>query len=335
MAEERRKVRRVRVTDVKATYESATGERLHADVFDLGKGGLFLKASRPLPMGKRLSLEIKVAGESSTWSALGRIVWTRLVSAGPERPAGMGVKLIDVEDAVLDAIERLVEARAATDRGITPSASPPPRPRTAAPVRERTVLGLGLSAGAIPRSKSPMPRPVAPVPSMPVASPAAAPIAATPIIPIGSPAPHAPQPPRAATDGNGPDESLGEREASVPIELVSMKSSSRPPAAAMPVREQAAPRVQPPPEDSFSPREIEPPAQLAQLAQEEARPAEALSEREPEGAEEDEEELRLPKKGSGGWLWLLLLVLLVAAAAYGYLHRDRVLALWIQWRPRR
>ena len=117
MTEERRSARRARIAGVRVTYESATGERVETDARDLARGGLFVRTSNPLSIGKRISLEIQIIGEPGPWSALGRVVWIR-ENGGQDLPAGMGVKLIDVEDTVVATIDRLVETRERTEPGV-------------------------------------------------------------------------------------------------------------------------------------------------------------------------------------------------------------------------
>src|SRR5882672_9185349 len=141
MPDDRRSVRRARLAGVRVTYESASGERKEADVLDLGSGGLFIRTATPIPIGKRLSLEIFVTGEATSWPALGRVLWTREADEGEERPAGMGIKLIDVEDDVIAAIDRLVATRERTEPGVG---------KGGAPEREKTILGVGVSAEAEP-----------------------------------------------------------------------------------------------------------------------------------------------------------------------------------------
>jgi uncharacterized protein (TIGR02266 family) len=159
MAEERRSSHRVRISGVRVMYESADGERVETDAVDLGGGGVFVRTATPLAVGKRLSLEIQVVGESGPWSAIGRVVWTREKGEGDTAPPGMGVKLIDADDAVLAAIERLVETRERTEPGVGKGSNPPP----AAPViavaaeRERTLMGVG-SAPESPPAPLPPPR---------------------------------------------------------------------------------------------------------------------------------------------------------------------------------
>jgi Tfp pilus assembly protein PilZ len=149
MSEDRRTARRVRLPGVQVTYESAAGERQDARVVDLSRDGLFIPSAKPLAVGKRLSLEIQPIGDVTAWSALGRVVWVRDVDDGVERPAGMAVKIIDAEDAVLTAIEHLLEAREPTDRGLGfgDTVLPVrPRARSNPPSREKTMLGVGVGS---------------------------------------------------------------------------------------------------------------------------------------------------------------------------------------------
>jgi Tfp pilus assembly protein PilZ len=118
MSDARRAARRVRLPGIQVVYASATGERRQARAVDLSREGLYIPSGTPMAVGKRLSLEIQPIGEPTAWSALGRVVWIRVADDGAERPAGMAVKFIDVEDAVSAAIERLLEARVPTERGL-------------------------------------------------------------------------------------------------------------------------------------------------------------------------------------------------------------------------
>lgn len=149
MSDDRRTTRRIRLPGVQVTYESATGERQQARVVDLSREGLFIPSSKPLAVGKRISLEIQPIGDLTAWSALGRVVWVRDADDGVEQPAGMAVKIIDAEDAVVAAIERLIEAREPTERGLGFGDTVlPVRPRAGSnpPTREKTMLGVGVDA---------------------------------------------------------------------------------------------------------------------------------------------------------------------------------------------
>jgi uncharacterized protein (TIGR02266 family) len=162
MAEERRTAHRVRIAGVRVTYESASGDRIEADALDLGGGGLFVRTAAPLAVGKRIALEIQVVGEPGPWSVLGRVAWKRDKGEGDHAPPGMGVKLIDADDGVLEAIEHLVESREKTEPGVGKPSSPPPdvpAPVAAfAPERERTLMGVGSAEEPTPPPPPPPPR---------------------------------------------------------------------------------------------------------------------------------------------------------------------------------
>jgi uncharacterized protein (TIGR02266 family) len=154
MGEERRKSARARVSDIRVTYESAAGDQVEASARDIGRGGVFIRVATPLAVGKRISLEIQIQGEPAPWSALGRVVWTREKADGAERPPGMGVKLIDVEDVVLTGIDGLI------------ARSPPLK---GPPLREKTIIGVGSPQAAPAAAASPAPG-VPRAPSVPVAA---------------------------------------------------------------------------------------------------------------------------------------------------------------------
>jgi uncharacterized protein (TIGR02266 family) len=211
MHQERRRVRRARVSGLHVAFENASGERIEADVHDLGSGGVFVCTTKPVPVGKRVPLEIRIA--AGTWSALGRVVWTRETESA-EGPPGMGLKLIDLEDAAVEAIDRLVAERGEAAPSAGNVKAPPKEPtmmgvgaageaaaRAApivsvkAPSRERTVLGVGGASPAM-AGVSPVPRersvqeppaegwdlPEAPAaPAAPAPAPAPAPKARPPV----------------------------------------------------------------------------------------------------------------------------------------------------------
>jgi hypothetical protein len=309
MADDRRSARRVRLSGVRVAFESASAEVHEADVGDLSRDGLFIR-SAPLSVGKRLSLEIKVAGEATPWPALGRIVWIRQVREGDDRPAGMAVKFIDIEETVVAAIERLIETRERTEPGLGENkAAPPPREK---PLRERTMIGVG--AFAVPTPAAPGAPPASPVASpTPRAKAAALPLPATPAVPF--------VPSREKTMvGVGRDSLRGDpREPSIAIDLVTKKPPSTPP-----------------PQDPHEPTaetSNEPTAEAPQPMMADA-PADAeavppmpervpIVEREPSVSEPP---APVRRRGVG---WLLVVVLMGGAAAC-YAFRDQLLPLWHQ-----
>jgi uncharacterized protein (TIGR02266 family) len=364
MPDDRRSARRVRLSGVRVTYESSTGTVQQADVANLSREGVFITTATPVQVGKRLALEIQVAGEAAPWAALGRVVWNRAVAEGADIPGGMAVKFIDVDDAVVAAIDRLIEARERTEPGLgerdaasarrgdprreeprreeprreEPRREEPRReePRREPPRRERTMLGVGIAASS-PAAKAGTTAPNAPAP--------AAPVARVLVVPADPPAPAQAAralPSREKTmvgvglGGAGADP----REPSLPIDLVAKKPpSTRPPPAAS--EPPPAPAADIPTstaiEDVPTPSATE--SASASTATEdaprtpsrsEATPMPARSARDLEAPEETSDrfvsEPPAPKRGSGG-RWLLLL-LLIAGGASGYVFRDRLLPFW-------
>lgn len=108
-------------------YESTRHEPREAELVDIGTGGLFIPAVSPLPRGTRLAMEIRLSRGGPSWSALGRVVWTR-ESPAAGRPSGMGIKIVDLDEAALEAIRAAIGP--------------------AAPARERTVRGIGTPTPA-------------------------------------------------------------------------------------------------------------------------------------------------------------------------------------------
>lgn len=204
---------------MRAAYEDAAGRRAEAEVLDIGAGGMFVRCDRPVPAGKGLTIDVTGPGEGARWSALGRVVWVRSASS-PEGPAGMGLRFVDAEQAMLARIEELVAARERTNPGTG---------GTKTPAREPTVLGVGA-----PRAPE---APAAPI------------IAVAPmerertVLGVGMQAP-APEPlkPEQAAEAHLLDRSL-------PIELVASKAKAQ---------AQPPPEPKPPPEPEPGP-ELKPP----------------------------------------------------------------------------
>jgi uncharacterized protein (TIGR02266 family) len=315
MPDDRRKSRRVPLSGVRVAFESAAGGVHDAEVANLSRDGLFVRSATPTPVGKRLSLDIKVAGEPAPWAALGRVVWVRPVADGDALPAGMAVKFIDVDDVVVAAIDRLIEARERTEPGLGEKAAPPPRER---PLREKTMLGVGGFGVPSPAAPAvPRPSPASPAPS-PEPKAASLPLPATPSVPF--------VPSRERTVlGIGQDALRGDtREPSLPIDLVAKKAPSEPPEAPREPGPPLAPAAEAPHHAAV---EAAPVVEEAPAPVERAR---AVSESRPAQPQEPSvSDVTIPRRRSGAGWWLLLIVLIGAGAAC-YVFRDQLLPLWRQ-----
>src|SRR5438105_9468328 len=110
MTQDTRKDPRAKVVSLNVRYKSATvDEFIENHSHDVSKGGIFVKTPTPFPPGTLLKFEIRLAGDKSVISGVGRVVWKREpTSAGAERPAGMGVKFIKIDDASRAVIDQLI-----------------------------------------------------------------------------------------------------------------------------------------------------------------------------------------------------------------------------------
>jgi uncharacterized protein (TIGR02266 family) len=200
MTQDTRKDRRAKIVSLNVRYKSATvDEFIDNHSHDVSKGGLFIKTSSPFPPGTLLKFEIRIAGDKAVIAGVGRVVWKRETSqAGPEVPAGMGVKFIKIDDASRAVIDKLVESRGegrnAYDEG-TSDAEAQEGASAAAPSQSQV-------GGVPPAVAGPAPG-VAPVVA-PVVARAAVPVGLSSLPtrdlrPVGPvPAPHAVAPPQTA-----------------------------------------------------------------------------------------------------------------------------------------
>jgi uncharacterized protein (TIGR02266 family) len=170
MAQETRKDPRAKVLTMTVRYKSATlDEFIEHHSHDVSRGGMFIKTPSPFPPGTLLKFEVKIADEQKVIQGVGRVVWKReSETSDRERPNGMGVKFIKIDDASRKIIDHLVSTRAdagaAYEAGggdggsakTAPSADPAAAmtgglPDTSAPgakaPRKATMIGLG-SMGA-------------------------------------------------------------------------------------------------------------------------------------------------------------------------------------------
>ena len=199
MAQETRKDPRAKVLTMTVRYKSATvDEFIEHHSHDVSRGGIFIKTPSPFLPGTLLKFEIRIADDKPMLQGVGRVVWKRdAAGSGPDKPAGMGVKFIKVDEASRTLIDRLVvskgggvsafddetsqpaaEAPAPAAAAPSPAPAGPPRvspskstpapPRVAADgaaksnVRKATMIGLGAEAIAAAAAQPPRPRSSAP-----------------------------------------------------------------------------------------------------------------------------------------------------------------------------
>ncbi len=81
----------------------------HADATEISGEGIFLKTPGVLPEGSLLTLRLSIPGLAQAFTVLGKVV--RTVRGGLLKPAGMGVRFIDIPAAARARILEYVAQR--------------------------------------------------------------------------------------------------------------------------------------------------------------------------------------------------------------------------------
>ena len=232
MTSDTRKDKRAKIVSLTVRYKSATvDEFIDNHSFDVSVGGVFVKTPTPFAPGTLLKFELHIAGDYPVIAGVGRVVWKREPTQGaPERPAGMGVKFIKIDDASRQVIDRLVTqfaeagkafdgieeaptanqpvpaapapATKAAPAASTPKAAPAPKPVSPVSPAPKPSPSPAVNAAKAP-APAPTPRP-APAAAMPVEAPAPKPAAAATTsfkatLPLGQPVPKPSAPPPRAS----------------------------------------------------------------------------------------------------------------------------------------
>ena len=97
---------------LKVRFKSATvDEFIEHYCKDVSRGGIFIKSSQPMPVGTLLKFQFQLKDESQLIKGVGRVVWTRNEDrAGPDRPAGMGIKFIKMDNESRVMVDRIIAA---------------------------------------------------------------------------------------------------------------------------------------------------------------------------------------------------------------------------------
>jgi uncharacterized protein (TIGR02266 family) len=187
MTQDTRKDRRVKIVSLNVRYKSATvDEFIENHAHDVSRGGIYIKTANPFAAGTLLKFEIRLASDQAVITGVGRVVWKRDGLQGSqssgERPSGMGVKFIKVDEPSKAVIDKLVSTKSDAGRAFEsepdatlpraagaqgrPGTQPPPRPApgltpSVMPSRKATNAGLGA---VNPTSATPPALPVNPRP---------------------------------------------------------------------------------------------------------------------------------------------------------------------------
>ncbi len=106
--------------------------------------GMFITAWVPEPCGRVFLFEVQVADRQRLIHGVGEVVWVREAEETPDRPSGMGVRFLKLDEASREVINGMVETH--VRRGGTPF-DPAVRPEGVVAVDE---LFVGAAEPAAP-----------------------------------------------------------------------------------------------------------------------------------------------------------------------------------------
>jgi uncharacterized protein (TIGR02266 family) len=144
MSQNTRKDPRAKVLTMTVRYRSATiDEFIEHHSYDVSRGGMFIKTPSPFPAGTLLKFEVKIAEDQKVMQGVGRVVWKREQSdSDADKPCGMGVKFIKIDEESRAVIERLLKSRAPGGEGAYDS-GPVPAPGQSMPPAAASVPPSG------------------------------------------------------------------------------------------------------------------------------------------------------------------------------------------------
>ncbi len=76
---------------------------------NISPGGLFLRTRNPRPPGTVVELEFRLGDGFELIKGRGEVVWVRAEDEGPSRPAGIGLRFLELSEGSRDLIYRIVD----------------------------------------------------------------------------------------------------------------------------------------------------------------------------------------------------------------------------------
>jgi uncharacterized protein (TIGR02266 family) len=150
---------------------------------NISPGGMFIRTSAPQPVGTSLDLEFRLGDGFELIKGRGEVIWTRAEDEGIARPAGMGIRFVELSEGSKDLIYRIVDQHIL--QGGTPfDVTQRPPDLIPAPARNAVLPSLSdlLAPAPPPASPAPSARSAEPFPELlPQPAPAPQPVNAPPM----------------------------------------------------------------------------------------------------------------------------------------------------------
>jgi uncharacterized protein (TIGR02266 family) len=108
MAERRKNIRAVVQLEVEGEKRLLLRVPLYVTA-NLSRGGMFLITTDPLKEGTQLNLSFSTPGDKRMIKVTGEVVWARDEKESPDRPPGMGIRFLRIEEKDREHIGGFVE----------------------------------------------------------------------------------------------------------------------------------------------------------------------------------------------------------------------------------
>ncbi len=72
-------------------------------------GGMFLETTEPKPVGSTVACDFELTDGFRLCQALGEVVWVRRQAAGPDQPAGMGIRFQAIDDKGRELVLKIID----------------------------------------------------------------------------------------------------------------------------------------------------------------------------------------------------------------------------------
>lgn len=76
---------------------------------NLSLGGMFIRTRAPHPPGSAFEFQLQLGEDFTLVEGRAEVIWTRRRSEGADRPAGMGIRFLELDPASRNVLRRLIE----------------------------------------------------------------------------------------------------------------------------------------------------------------------------------------------------------------------------------
>jgi molecular chaperone DnaK len=199
-------------TRVQLSFERFTGF-ISEYSSNISPGGMFIRTRDPKPPGTVVTFELRLGDGYELISGRGQVIWNRQADEAVNRPAGMGIRFLDLAPGSRELIYRMVDQH--IQDGGTPFDLAPPVPEAQPPQPGAAPSPAPASPPAPSPAMPPKPAPApvqpataAPAASQPIAPADTATPGSRPVAPVAPPsstaAPALPAPPAPTPPAPGP-----------------------------------------------------------------------------------------------------------------------------------